>query len=619
MKLNNGQLASILVVDDEPNNFDVVEAALMSKNYQLHYASNAHQTWQQLKSIPIDVILLDVMMPDQDGISLCQELKAHPQWQTISILMITALTAKEDLARSLDVGADDFLSKPFHHLELQARVNSLIRIKKQQDQLRELLESRGEELRYRQQVEVALARSNEQLQAVIDAVPGFISWISKDLHYRGVNQRLAKAVEMTPEAFIGQRLGFLNSAQEFETFVAEFINQSQTNTLQKVLQINSQGTTREYLIVAQKYEQGESIVTVGIDITEWKQSERELKVTSTQMTTLLNTLKSGVLLQDKAGNVILPNQQFYQLFEINLKSDNLIGKSNLDLEKYYYDSVSNPEQFCQSNQRLLQEKQFVNNEEWTLQNGRILERDYAPIVLDGACQGHLWMYRDITERKQNEQELKKSLQEKELLLKEIHHRVKNNLLVVSNLLDLQSDYVADEKLSFLLNESRNRVHTMALVHQKLYRNTGLSKINFAEYLEDLTDTLLDSYLSDTQKIQLELRLEPIWLNIETANPCGLIVNELISNALKHGFPDLTEGKIGIELSQHKADQQIHLKVSDNGIGLPQDFDPMAVKSLGMELILTLTEQIQGQFTIDHQKQGVSFEITFQEVNYRQRY
>ncbi|MDR9404423.1 MAG: response regulator, partial [Halothece sp. Uz-M2-17] len=365
MNLQNNQPASILVVDDEPNNFDVVEAALISKNYQLHYASNAHHTWQQLKTVPVDVILLDIMMPDQDGISLCQELKAHPQWQTISILMITALTGKEDLARSLNAGADDFLSKPFNRLELQARVNSLVRIKKQQDQLRE-------ELNYRQQAEVALATTNEQLQAVIDAVPGFISWISQDLRYRGVNQRLAQAVGVSPEAFMGQPLGFLDSAQEFETFVAEFINQSEVNTLQKILQINCQQKSRQYLIVAQKYERGQSIVTVGIDITEWKQAERELKVTTTQMKTLLDTLKSGVLLQDKAGNVILPNQQFYQLFNLNLESDNLIGKSNSELEEYYYNLVSNYENFRQQNQKLLEEEKFVNNEELTLQNGRIL-------------------------------------------------------------------------------------------------------------------------------------------------------------------------------------------------------------------------------------------------------
>jgi len=234
---------------------------------------------------------------------------------------------------------------------------------------------------------------------------------------------------------------------------------------------------------------------------------------------------------------------------------------------------------------LLQAKQSVMNEEWTLRDGRILERDYAPILVEDSCQGHLWMYRDITERKRNEEQLKTSLQEKDLLLKEIHHRVKNNLLVVSNLLELQSHYAEEERVSFLLNENQNRLHSIALIHEKLYQNTELKKINFADYLEDLAQTLSDSYIADNQDIKLALKLEPIWLNIETANPCGLIVNELISNALKHGFPNQSKGKIGLELRQDH--DQIILEVKDNGIGLPPNFDPMQVQSLGMELIAIL--------------------------------
>jgi two-component sensor histidine kinase len=267
---------------------------------------------------------------------------------------------------------------------------------------------------------------------------------------------------------------------------------------------------------------------------------------------------------------------------------------------------------------LLQEKQSVINQEWALKDGRVLERDYAPIWVDDFCQGHLWVYRDITERKRNEEQLKTSLQEKDLLLKEIHHRVKNNLLVVSNLLELQSHYAEDERVSLLLSESQNRVHSMALIHEKLYQSTELSQINFADYLTDLTQTLSASYIADAQNIELILTLEPVWLNIETANPCGLIVNELISNSLKHGFPDGREGKIGLELRKRKDNDQITLEIKDNGVGLPPNFDPSKVKPLGMELILTLTEQIQGELSITN-SEGATFQLTFQEVQYRQRY
>lgn len=611
------QAASLLIVDDEPNNFDVIEVALTPQGYQLHYANSADHTWQQLELTPIDVILLDVMMPHQNGISLCRQLKAHPKGHNIPILMITALTGKQDLASALAAGADDFLSKPFHNLELQARVASLARIKKQQDQLRNLLKSREAELHFRQKAEITLAKTNEKLQAVIDAVPGFISWIGPDLRYRGVNQRLADAAGISPDAFIGQKLGFLDCAEEFETFIQKFMQQSNQEITQPILNIQVQENRREYLIVAQKYEQGQSIVTVGIDITEWKQTERELQATTTQLKTLLDTLKSGVLLQDKNGNVIAPNQAFYDIFGLQSDHSDLSGKSNAQLELCYQHYFANPEKFCQQSRQLLQQQIALSNEEWTLVDGRTLERDYAPIFLEGSCQGHLWMYRDITERKCDEKQIKESLQEKELLLKEIHHRVKNNLFVVSNLLDLQGNYTEDEKLSSLLHESRNRVHSMALIHQKLYRTTGLSRINFADYLNDLVPTLSDSYINNDHKVKLELTLETIWLNIETANPCGLIVNELLSNAFQHAFPDYSEGKVGVQLFQNR-DHQITLIVKDNGIGLPKNFDPKQVKSLGMELVLTLIEQIRGKLVIAN-KNGASFQITFQEVKYRQRY
>jgi len=618
MNFPNDQPASILIVDDDPDNFDVIEVALINQGYQFQYASNAQSARQQLEFLPIDVIVLDVMMSDQDGISFCRELKNHPQWHNIPILMVTALAEKQDLVQSLAAGADDFLSKPLNNLELQSRVASLVRIKKQQDQLRTLLASREEELRWRQEAEASLAKTNEQLQAVIDAVPGFISWIGKDLRYRGVNKRLAQAVGMAPEEFVGQPLGFLDSAQEFETFVQDFISKTNQETTQIILSVNFEEKLRQHLIVAQKYDQGQSIVTVGIDITKWKQAERELQVTTNQLQTLLNTVNSGILLQDKNWNVILPNQAFYEIFNLNPELDLLTGKTNSELEAYYQFYFSEPEQFCQQNQIRLQGKKSVINEEWKLRDGRILERDYAPIFVDNSCQGHLWVYRDITERKRDEVQLKISLQEKDLLLKEVHHRVKNNLLVISNLLELQSYYAEDERISFLLSESQNRVYSMALIHEKLYQSTQLSEINFADYLNDLTQTLSDSYIADAQNIELVLTLEPVWLNIETANPCGLIVNELISNSLKHGFPDGREGKIWLELRKSKDKDQITLEVKDNGVGLPPNLDPTQVKSLGMELVLTLTEQIQGELSITN-SEGASFQITFQEVQYRQRY
>jgi signal transduction histidine kinase len=135
----NNQINSILIVDDEPNNFDVIETFLYQENYQLFYAQNGQKAISSLERVQPDVILMDVMMPEMDGIQACRLIKENPQWQSVPIIMVTALNSKEDLARCLSAGADDFISKPINALELRARVNSMLRIKKQYDQLQELL------------------------------------------------------------------------------------------------------------------------------------------------------------------------------------------------------------------------------------------------------------------------------------------------------------------------------------------------------------------------------------------------------------------------------------------------------------------------------------------------
>ncbi|MEB3886101.1 PAS domain S-box protein [Lyngbya sp. CCY1209] len=222
------------------------------------------------------------------------------------------------------------------------------------------------------------------------------------------------------------------------------------------------------------------------------------------------------------------------------------------------------------------------------------------------------------ERKQAESQLMDSLKEKEILLKEIHHRVKNNLLVVSNLLEFQSDYTDNPEVTRLLEDSQQRIQSMALIHEKLYQSTGLDRINFGDYLQDLADQLFDSYSMENHAVELELDIDPVELNLETANPCSLIVNELISNALKHAFADGRPGKLSLEL-HGDGHGSITLIVRDNGVGLPEGLDIRNVESLGMELIWTLTDQIEGTLELLEVREGTAFKLTFSELRYRQRY
>jgi two-component sensor histidine kinase/putative methionine-R-sulfoxide reductase with GAF domain len=218
--------------------------------------------------------------------------------------------------------------------------------------------------------------------------------------------------------------------------------------------------------------------------------------------------------------------------------------------------------------------------------------------------------REIIRRKRVEEQLKISLKEKEILLKEIHHRVKNNLQVVSSLLKLQSEYIQNRQMLEMFRESQNRVKSMALIHEKLYQSQDLVKIDFAEYVRNLATYLFRSYRVNPGAITLKRNVDDVSLGIDTAIPCGLIINELVSNSLKHAFPASKEGEIHIAFHSDK-DNQFTLIVSDNGAGLPRDLDFRNTESLGLQLVNLLVHQLEGTVELDRSG-GTTFRITFAE-------
>ncbi|MFC1717112.1 histidine kinase dimerization/phosphoacceptor domain -containing protein [Candidatus Poribacteria bacterium] len=215
-------------------------------------------------------------------------------------------------------------------------------------------------------------------------------------------------------------------------------------------------------------------------------------------------------------------------------------------------------------------------------------------------------------------ELEASLEEKEVLLKEIHHRVKNNLQVISSLLNLQSGYINDEAALQMFKESQNRVRSMALIHEKLYQSEDLARIDFAEYIQDLANYLLRMYGTGTYRVRLRVNIEDVSLDIDTAIPCGLIVNELVSNSLKYAFPmeDIaldeqreSEAEIRVDVRSDNS-SNLMLIVSDNGVGFPENLDFRETESLGLQLVNTLTEQLEGSIELDRTS-GTTFKITFE--------
>jgi PAS domain S-box-containing protein len=223
---------------------------------------------------------------------------------------------------------------------------------------------------------------------------------------------------------------------------------------------------------------------------------------------------------------------------------------------------------------------------------KIAEISSSPIYKDGKVIGVVNLARDITERIQTEKRVKASLQEKEVLLKEIHHRVKNNLQIITSLLNLQSTKLQDPYLLAQFQDSANRIRSMALVHERMYRSDDLAHIDFGAYLGELSRALVRAYERFDQHIAIQVDADQVALDIDTAIPCGLLVNELVSNALKHAFPDGREGLISVEM-RCVADHEVRLIVRDNGVGLPPGLNYRNTESLGLQLINSLAHQLNG--------------------------
>lgn len=199
-------------------------------------------------------------------------------------------------------------------------------------------------------------------------------------------------------------------------------------------------------------------------------------------------------------------------------------------------------------------------------------------------------------------------EEREVLLKEIHHRVKNNLQVISSLLNLQAGYIEDAEVLAMFRESSNRILSMGLIHEKLYQSEDLAWIDFSAYVRSLVDVIVDSYGMSAETVSFHTQVEIEKLDIDIALPCGLIINELVSNALKHAFPDGQRGEVHIGLGAREDGKQV-LTVRDSGGNFPADLDFRRTQSLGLKLVTSLVNQLQASIDLDRSN-GTEFSIAF---------
>jgi PAS domain S-box-containing protein len=357
------------------------------------------------------------------------------------------------------------------------------------------------------------------------------------------------------------------------------------------------------------------------DITERKKAEKALKNSKSFLNSIIDQSPHPMWISDSEGYIIRINQACLDL--LNITREEVMGNYNI-----FKDDIVE-EQGCMPLVRSVFEEGRTVNFDLVYDSIQLKHMDlknYVHVILDvtifpikdalGRVTNAVIQHRNITEIKKAEIRIKKSLEEKEILLKEIHHRVKNNLQIVSSVLDLQGSYVKTDPIAVnVLKESQNRVFSMALIHEMLYQSKDLNKINFDDYIKSLISHLLHSYRLEIQ-VNSVIDVKDVSLNIETAVPCGLIISELVSNSLKYAFENEKSGEVQISLKSKG--NEYELIVSDNGVGFPENLDIKNIKlSLGLQLVNALVNQLDGSIELDR-SQGTRYTIKFKEQIYKNR-
>ncbi|MBN1326522.1 MAG: MASE1 domain-containing protein [Candidatus Cloacimonetes bacterium] len=341
---------------------------------------------------------------------------------------------------------------------------------------------------------------------------------------------------------------------------------------------------------------------------ERKINLQNIKIQKKYFESLFQLSPSAVVILDNEENIMRVNDQFLNLF--GYTQEEVAGKK--------INSLIVPDHLQAEGERAtlsVNEGEQINFESIRKRkDGSLVEVDIfgMPLVIDGKKIAIHALYRDISVRKRNEEIIKQELMEKEILLKEVHHRVKNNMQIISSLINMQSTLIKKDEVKQLFLDSKNRVKTMALIHEKLYQTEDFSRIEFGDYIRRLISDLMKSYRVDSDRIKLIISIENISMDINIAVPCGLIINELISNAIKYAFPGDRSGTLQISLVRQN-DDNFEMTVTDDGIGLPSDFDVNKTESLGLQLVHALVNQLHGRIDING-RDGLQIKICFKDVS-----
>jgi len=502
-----------------------------------------------------------------------------------------------------------------------------------------------EDITERKEIEAGLEKTRKELEvikqsadevsefaeSVINTVREPLISLNQDLRVVSVSRSFYEFFKVKPEETVGQLIYDLGNKQwdipKLRELLEDILPKKATFDNYEVEHDFADIGRRIMLLNARQIQRAsgkERIILLAIeDITERKEIEAGLEKTRKELEVIkksadeasefaesvINTVREPLISLNQYLRVVAVSRSFYEFFKV--KPEETVGQLIYDLGNRQWDIPKLRELL----ENILPQKVSFDNYEVEhnfadigrrimLLNARQIQR------ASGKERIILLAIEDITERKQVGEKIKASLLEKETMLKEIHHRVKNNLQVISSLLDLQSSYLQDEKAKEMFQNSIDRVMSMAMIHTQLYQSEDLARIDFGGFIRDLAIRLQRAYGIAGSPVGIHVNVSAISLTLETSIPCGLILNELVSNALKHAFPEGRRGEINI--SMQSEGNRVVLKVQDNGIGFPAAVDFYNPRSLGLELVNLLVGQMNGKIT-PTVEEGTTFTITFPAV------
>ena len=334
-----------------------------------------------------------------------------------------------------------------------------------------------------------------------------------------------------------------------------------------------------------------------LDITQQVEAEEKLRQRTKLIETIVNNLSLGIAVNEiGTGKYSFINKEFKDIF--GLGEDEI-----LDFDKFLGKVIKHPEHRKSLSDKIKTDTKEKKPENLIEENIEIFtktgEKKYILAKKIPLYDQNLMIFtiQDVTERLKVEKNLKNSLAEKEILLREIHHRVKNNLQTISSLLDLQAESINEPKNLEVFRSSQSRIRSMALIHERLYKSEDLSKIKASEYINNLMDYLEGTYYSPSWNTEITTDIQNLYLDLDVAIPCGLIINELVSNSMKYAFPGSRKGNIKVSL-QPDASENLVLMIKDDGIGIPLTMITLDSQSLGLQLVKLLVKQLNGKMEID---------------------